>query len=717
MSVDSTDTAPRDAGAAFILMTAWTASLVVALVDAGAATLIESGGFSWFHTLLLPAAVMFAAALVALAVLAAFTAPAVRMLGGDARVGCAAAVAAAAGFRVLWSLHLFAVGSPGVDLWAGMILTACVVVASGWHYTAARSRWNGGPASAVGSCVNHSRWLMLPPVLACLVVWLALGASGASGWLSTIALTVLAASCVWLAAAGTPPAFPPASDHAGRRCGRLRLAIGVNVILGCCTLAAPAVEWRRAIVPPFDVTSPPPAGPRTIILLVVDTLRPDYLSCYGSTNPTPNIDALIADGVRFDGAVSPAPWTVPAMSSILTGVSPDVHRAMHADSTLPPQLPTLAARLGQAGYATAAFGYNPFLAASPAFSRGIRHVRLMRLGPKTYSGYLASRAFPSLYVTPAATGRITDSALAWLHDQADRPLFLWLHYYDPHLPYEPPPEWLEGVRLDPVIGPRFGGIGGPRTGELKLSADQRQAVRELYAAEVRWVDAQIGRLVAGLRAQGRYDDAVVVFTSDHGEELWDHGGFEHGHTLHRELLHVPLAVKAPGWPGGGVAPGLVDTTAVAPTILSCAGLIDPSARAPAGDAAAAGNAGAAGPFSVAPLTPNGWAQPEDGALGGVISEGLLYFDQGVAVTTDRVKWIHLEYAGRQEWFDLASDPWERHVMDAPDEPMGHALRGLLERHRARSEALRVAYELQYEARSGVDPRAVRRLHALGYVGE
>ncbi len=692
---------PSRTGVPFVLLTAWVAALIVALVDAGAATLIEGGGFSLFHALLLPTAVMFATTWTALVVLATLAAHTARAFGGDARAGCIATVAGAAGLRVLWSLQSIAVGGPAIELWSAGVLTGITVTVSVCMYRAFRLRLTDDRSDSARRDGDPTKWLVAPVLLFCAVAWLALRAADLGTWWWSLLLAVAAVSCLGLARRPGPQSLPAQSQEHARGSRRAAVAMCVNVVIGAAILLAPAIQWRYAIMPELDTGVRNVPGPRTILLLVVDTLRPDYLSCYGSSNPTPNIDALVADGVRFDRATSPGPWTVPAMSSILTGVAPDVHRALYADSTLPPELPTLAARLHEAGYTTAAFGYNPFLAASPSFTRGFQHVRLMLPAPATYSGYLASRLFPSLYVTRAASEKITDSALTWIDARRNAPLFLWVHYYDPHLPYEPLPEWRGAAPLDPIVGERFADMTGVRTGDLKLTAAQREAVRALYAAEVRWVDSQVGRLMDGLRRAGRYDDAAIVFVSDHGEELWDHGGFEHGHTFHRELLHVPLAIKAPGWAAGGGVESLVETTAVTPTILSLLDSVDTFEP---------------DKFSAEPLTADNGGAELPGPTG-IVSEGLLYFDGGFAVTTDQWKWTTFDAAGRNDWFELQADRWERRGMTTVPSDIEERLRTVLERQRVRSEALRVHYGITEGARSGIDPHGRAHLHALGYIGE
>ncbi|MCA9573630.1 MAG: sulfatase-like hydrolase/transferase, partial [Myxococcales bacterium] len=161
--------------------------------------------------------------------------------------------------------------------------------------------------------------------------------------------------------------------------------------------------------------------------------------------------------------------------------------------------------------------------------------------------------------------------LAWLDAGGDAPSFLWLHYFDVHQPYTPAPRFRPAGEPPPGVGWRFDRFREVRSGHFVPDEAQRDWIARLYLAEVRQLDAELGRLLDALRARGRYDDALIVLVSDHGEELWDHGGFEHGHTVHDELLRVPLFVKLPGARHAGVVRGPVSIEAVAPTVLALCG--------------------------------------------------------------------------------------------------------------------------------------------------
>ncbi len=279
-----------------------------------------------------------------------------------------------------------------------------------------------------------------------------------------------------------------------------------------------------------------------LLLVVVDTLRADRLGSYGYAAPTsPNIDAFASDAVVYTDAVSPAPFTMPAMAAMLTGHYPDRTGVVnHARSfILDTPIATLAERLRRAGYDSAAVVANPWLAnRDMRFNRGIRK-------------FITRTTLKRSSRLKAAT--VTDHALASLGLFEAGPAFLWVHYMDTHMPYEPP------VRLARMFGNRTGTSAVIRLFRKPGVAPQRvyfandldrgavEQTRALYDAAVREVDEQIGRLLAALRDRRLLDRTIVIITADHGESLGDHGlYFAHDFTLYDELMRVPLLVRIPG---------------------------------------------------------------------------------------------------------------------------------------------------------------------------
>jgi choline-sulfatase len=270
-----------------------------------------------------------------------------------------------------------------------------------------------------------------------------------------------------------------------------------------------------------------PEAPPSVLVITVDTLRPDALGFVAGRNATPHLDALAAEGFRLPSAVSPVPLTLPAHASLFTALTPRRHGVRDNGQVLGPGVPVLAERFGAAGYATAAFVSGYPLRAPFGLDRGFsRYDDTLPVGAEGW------RERPAPQTTAAA--------LDWLRT-APRPFFLWVHYYDAHDPYDPPAAFR---------GP------GPRGA---------------YDGEVAFVDHAIGALRAGLPERDRAS-LLTVFTSDHGESLGEHGERAHGLFLYDTTMTVPLVVHFPG----RVAPARNDAAVrlvdVAPTVLALAGL-------------------------------------------------------------------------------------------------------------------------------------------------
>ncbi len=322
-----------------------------------------------------------------------------------------------------------------------------------------------------------------------------------------------------------------------------------------------------------------PVAPPPIVLIVIDTLRADFLGCYGFRGPSsPNLDDLAQESLRFTRAYAPAPWTKPSMASLWTGLVALGHGVtnhegrMWGDATeamtkgvLPADRVTLAQRLRERGYRTAGFVANPWITAEYGFDRGF----------ETYREVLG---------TPKARA---DSVLAFAEEwlQARRPnepWFLYVHLMDVHGPYDAPEAFYETIRssgaadtlvrlsrLDVNQAPLY-----LRSLRWVEGMDQHDlgVWRARYAAGVRSVDREVGGLIDRLREQGWLDRAHVVVTSDHGEELFDHGGWDHGKALHEELVRIPLLIRPPGGLGApGRHDGVVSLIDLLPTLLNWAG--------------------------------------------------------------------------------------------------------------------------------------------------
>ncbi|MAF64203.1 MAG: hypothetical protein CMJ84_00905 [Planctomycetes bacterium] len=261
--------------------------------------------------------------------------------------------------------------------------------------------------------------------------------------------------------------------------------------------------------------SPPAADGELVLLVVVDTLRRDALGCYGGpADASPHIDALANEGVRFDQAIATSGWTLPSVASLLTGTLPVVHKARGQKTRLTPispDVPTAAELLTEADFATGAVVNAAFLSPLLGIDRG-------------FERFDHRHAFNREIRRADETVR---DALALIDERPATRRFLLVHLFDPHLDYDPP-GWGEALS---------------RRRCLELGAAGLDTVRERYAGEVRAVDSAVGELVEGLRERGLWERTTLVLCADHGEEFWEHGGFEHGHSLYDELIHVPLIVR------------------------------------------------------------------------------------------------------------------------------------------------------------------------------
>ncbi len=351
-----------------------------------------------------------------------------------------------------------------------------------------------------------------------------------------------------------------------------------------------------------------PDAPPTVLLVTIDTLRADRLGCYGREGAgTPRLDALAAGGARFTAAQTTAPITAPAHASILTGRSLPAHGVLENGTfSLPADVPTLAETFQQEGWASGAFVSSQVLARSHGLSRGFG----------VYDDQMPRRDARRGAILSYAQRRGVDTvdvALAWVATIGRKPAFLWVHLFEPHLPYSPPPEYAALYPDDP------------------------------YQGEVAAADAALGRLLDGLAAEGRKDRLLVVVVADHGEGLGEHHEQAHGIYLYRGVMNVPLVVHAPAL---AVRPAVIEEVVsvsdIAPTIAELAGF--PPLRGLDG-LSLAGLLKGEGP---APLRPGVFAESHSPRLQHGWS-GLRAFVSG---TTKLIE------APRPELYDLAADPGE-----------------------------------------------------------
>ncbi len=341
-----------------------------------------------------------------------------------------------------------------------------------------------------------------------------------------------------------------------------------------------------------DKVTFPPKNPPNIIVVISDACRADAIGIYGGDNNTPNIDRLGREGVIFRNAFSQSPWTLPSMLSAISSRYPSVLQRGRL-YRVPDSVETLAEHLKSHGYFTKLLMGNYSLGRSSGFVQGFDQFevynqyhllhRLLPLPIFHRMHYLYRRAL-DLPMFPDLTETITREAVKLIesHDPS-RPFFLWLHYMDPHDPYDPPQRFLErgfDTKLAKPFSPVNpwhidGDRSDPqaeeiRTGYFKLSPEDKEYIRYLYRAEVRYLDEKIKELIEKIR-DAKLDNTIVIFTSDHGEEFWEHGSWGHGQSLYNELLHVPLILWGADMPARRIETP-VELIDLAPTILELAEL-------------------------------------------------------------------------------------------------------------------------------------------------
>ncbi|GMW02888.1 MAG: hypothetical protein AMXMBFR84_40240 [Candidatus Hydrogenedentota bacterium] len=452
--------------------------------------------------------------------------------------------------------------------------------------------------------------------------------------------------------------------------------------------------------PPIQGETP---GPKHVFLIVVDTLRGDVPSYTGSSAvQTPHMDALAADSVVFTDAISPAPWTLPAITSLFSGVSPLVHHTIKRFSTVPNELTLIAERMRDAGYNTAAVGKNPVLGLHSNIQQGIARYEWFSDSSGGGSwGWLLRSSLSRQGTGEFSTTSLVDVAIERTAGFKDVPTFLWLHIFDPHLPYHPPAQFVNGQPPADSLTKDVLSIDDLhriRMGIYVPTSKEQQWIRELYNAEVRYVDQELGRFIDHLKSQGIYDDALIIMTSDHGEEFWEHSGFEHGHTLYNELLHVPLLVKLPGKSTAKTIVHPVTTMAIAATIADIAALgTDPSEF----DAASLRPLWEEGPTPLAPI----------------YSTGLLYYFDGESLVFDGMKYVLTFVDGQKKLFDRAADPGEKIDVSNDQHEKSAAAAVIIDEKRRRADDKRngMGLPLVPGTSQPLSPEAQKALESIGYL--
>ncbi len=333
-----------------------------------------------------------------------------------------------------------------------------------------------------------------------------------------------------------------------------------------------------AVLAPLILAACGGAARPNVLLVVIDTARADRFPFDGYGRPTaPAISALARGGTVFTRAFSPAPWTVPAHASLFTGQYPSLHRTDCGSLRLPDEAVTLAETLRAAGYRTVGYTANPWLGAQYNFQQGF----------DTYGETWREVADGSEDTGAALTNEKVLRFLRWWHGNSDarrQPFFLFINYFEPHLPYHPPEP--ERSRFLPADGPpervlRLSRLGHPDEmryimGVSDLTESDLAILNDLYDGEIAYADRRVGEVLALLRELGLLDRTIVAITSDHGENIGDHHMMDHKLSIHDTLLHVPLVLRyPPRVPAGRTIDALVQMHDLHPTLLALAGVPQP----------------------------------------------------------------------------------------------------------------------------------------------
>jgi arylsulfatase A-like enzyme len=450
-----------------------------------------------------------------------------------------------------------------------------------------------------------------------------------------------------------------------------------------------------------------------VILLTIDTLRADMLSCYGYNTPlTPNMDRLAASGIRFEQAITGGSWTQAAFPVMVTSS----YAAMYGGclGRLAPERPSPVESLAAHGYTTGGFSTNPHLSRATSYDRGFHHFsdlipaeadpRLRRMkggqrllrNPLIHSvlGPMGHRMRPARLYSSAA--EVTDSVCRWL-ERVEAPFFAWAHYMDMHWPYhleeslthprEIAQAWQDLAIMD-------GRANSNRTESITTA--QRNRFFGLYEQSLQYLDAEIGRLMSHLGRFGHDANTIVIVVADHGEEFLDHGRWGHWESnLYDEILKVPLIIGMPNWPSGQVIRQQVRLLDLMPTILDLCGCRLPSDLMGA---------------SLVPL----WTQREsEYEVEAAISEMRRDPWHRIAVRTEAFKYIWDNKRPQQpELYDLRADPGEKQNVIEHYPQEGSRFQASVDAHLHRVAAtvpVTTAPELEF------DEEVTRRLRDLGYL--
>ncbi len=386
----------------------------------------------------------------------------------------------------------------------------------------------------------------------------------------------------------------------------------------------------RVLEQPLPTLGSTNRSPRAVVLISLDTVRADALG----SELMPRVSRRAEAGLRYTRAHSNSSWTLPSMASLHTGQSPSEHGAHREGGRagnigragLTTSQATLAEALADQGFVNAAVVTNPLNGMRYDFHRGFDRFHDLSRGSLRREA-LRRAVTLAPFVTPMTDrgSGVTDTALELARAGKDGDLFLWAHYLDAHTPYSSEPDTFDPLG-DCELPECFHGWSQVRRGSRTLDGGEKTRIRELYDSDLAYLDQEVDRLLGGLEDLGMLDHTLVLLVADHGEEFWEHGGFEHGMNFHEASTVIPMVAWVPGRTGAEVTHG-VDLTSVYSAVLSWTG------------------GGGLGPL-------------EPGAPNQISELSSLLFGNTVGACTDGQSKV-MDVDGQTLSFDLVSDPLEQ----------------------------------------------------------
>jgi len=330
------------------------------------------------------------------------------------------------------------------------------------------------------------------------------------------------------------------------------------------------VAWSTpALLIPQQKLEKPRKTAKNVVVVLIDTMRARSLKAFnpGSRVKTPVLDAIAAEGAVFDATQAPENWTKPSTASLLTGLFPATHGAKTDAAAVPKGATLLSESLKEAGFTTGSFIANGYVSDKFGFNQGWDH----------YTNYIREKK-------STEAENVFKEAGDWVEKHKDERFFAYVHTIDPHVPYDPPEQFLRMYQK----GEYTGAVSPRKTPDqlaeakknppkITFNAADKQYLNDLYDGEASYHDHYLGLFVERLKKLGLYDDTVFVVTADHGEELDEHGSWGHGHSVYQELLWIPYILRLPGVvPAGKRISEAVSTMTIFPTVLEAVGVAPPS---------------------------------------------------------------------------------------------------------------------------------------------